>query len=101
MSHVERRKRRHDRQGPATEFDIGMLVLVRTHRLSSAVDRTLSKFFLLYDGPYLIVVKHNNAYTVANLHTRRIQGTYNIIHLRRYHTMVLDPLQQAKAMAVS
>lgn len=101
MSHAERRKRRHDRQGPPTEFDIGMLVLVRTHRLSSAVDRTISKFFLLYEGPYLIIDKRNNVYTVIDPHTRNVQGTYNIIHLRRYRAPGPDPLTQAEVVAVS
>lgn len=101
LSHAERRKQRHDRQGPSTEFTIGMLVLVRTHRLSSAVDRTISKFFLLYEGPYVIVKKSTNVYTVADPDTQHVQGTYNVIHLRQYYTTASNPLQQAEAVAVS
>lgn len=40
------RRRRYDRQRILVEFEIGDLVLVQTHKLSSSVDRCISKFFL-------------------------------------------------------
>lgn len=46
-SHAERRRLRHDQQGRVTKFVIGDRVLVRTHRLSSAVDKQIYKFFLV------------------------------------------------------
>lgn len=100
LSHAERRKRRHDQKGPPTSFVIGTQVLVRTHRLSSTIDRTINKFFLLYEGPFKIIKRTaENAYTVVDPVTEKIRGTFNVVHLRRY----LAPkgiLQQAEAIAV-
>jgi len=100
-SHVERRRLRHDQQGRVTKFVIGERVLVRTHRLSSAADKQIHKFFLLYQGPYVILrVSSQNAYMVAKVETNRIIGIYNIIHLRRYITPGLGPLQLVEVTEV-
>jgi len=49
------------------EYTIGMKVLVKEHRLSSAEDRETHKLFLLYHGPYQICeVLHNNTVTVQD-----------------------------------
>lgn len=101
LSHAERRRLRHDQQGRVTKFVIGDRVLVRTHRLSSAIDKQIHKFFLLYQGPYVIVrVSSQTAYTVAEAETNRIIGTYNIIHLRRYITPGPSPLQPAEVKEI-
>lgn len=85
MTHSERRKQRHDKQGKPTIFEIGDQVLVRTHRLSSAIDQCIHKFFLLYEGPYIVIKKMAaNAYTVADPVNQQTRGTFNVIHLRRY-----------------
>jgi hypothetical protein len=79
------RKMRHDSRGLNISYKLGDLVLVRTHRLSSAVDQQIHKFFLLYDGPYVITeIKNNNAYTVHDPDTNRFIGTYNVVFLRKY-----------------
>ena len=50
-----------------------MLVLVKRHDLSSAQDREIKKFFLLYEGPYEIVeIKMQNAYVLRNPATQEI-----------------------------
>ena len=65
----ERRKRKHDEKGKWVKYEIGQLVLVRRHDLSSAQDKEIKKFFLLYEGPYEIVeIKMNNAYAVSYTH---------------------------------
>jgi len=85
QSHSERRRLRHDQQDRVTKYEIGDHVLVRTHRPSSAADKHIHNFFLLYQGPYVVLrVSSQNAYTVAEPETNRVIGTYNIIHLRRY-----------------
>ena len=67
----ERRKRRHDAKGKCTKYEIGQRVLVRRHDLSSAQDKEIKKFFLLYEGPYEVIeIKMNNAY-VCLLYTSR------------------------------
>lgn len=101
LSHAERRKRKHDEQGPPTSFTVGTQVLVRVHRLSSAIDRSINKFFLLYEGPFEIVRKTaENAYTVVDPVTRKIRGTFNVVHLRPYYSPI-RALKQAEAVAVS
>ena len=82
---AEERRRRHDRKGRFTKFQVGDEVLVRTHNLSSAVDKQIQNFFLLYEGPCTVVaIKKSNAYVVKDTNTLRVRGTYNIIHLRPY-----------------
>lgn len=86
LSHSERRKRRHDNQGIPVSFVIGTRVLVKTHRLSSSADKCIQKFFLLYEGPYVIISRsQNNAYTLADPDTKRKIGTYNVVHLRPFY----------------
>lgn len=97
MSHAERRKRRHDQKGKPTTFVVASSVLIRTHRLSSAVDQLISKFFLLYEGPFIVIRRTHNACTIADPETKRIHGTYNTIHLKRYSSPDSDPLQKAEA----
>lgn len=101
FTQAERRKRRHDKQGKPTIFTVGSTVLVRTHRISSAADKCIKKFFLLYDGPYVIVKRSNdNAYTVADPQTNKIQGTYNVIHLRPFHEPNRTPLPLTEVIPV-
>ncbi|CAI6372039.1 unnamed protein product [Macrosiphum euphorbiae] len=82
---AEERRIRHDRQGKPTKFSIGDEVLVRTHNSSSAVDRQIKKFFMLYEGPYNIIeVKNHNAYVLNDPVTNQVRGTFNVIFLRKY-----------------
>lgn len=93
------RKMRHDRRGINRIFKIGELVLVRTHRLSSAVDQLIHKFFLLYDGPFVIsAVRNRNAYTVNDPDTNRTIGTYNVIFLREYIVPIVNDITLAECV---
>ena len=57
-----------------------------SHDQSSALDKEIKKFFLLYDGPYEVSeVKMENAYILIDLQTREIKGTYNVTQLKRYY----------------
>lgn len=90
ISKAEERKKRHDSKGISTSFDVGSLVLVRTHRQSSAVDKCIQKFYLLYEGPYEVSErKSGNAYVVVDPENKVIRGTYNVIFLRQYYPPVL------------
>ena len=85
LSKGERRKRRHDAKGKWMKYEIGQLVLVRRHDLSSAQDKEIKKFFLLYEGPYEVIeVKKNNAYVLQNRETMEIIGTHNATNLKVY-----------------
>lgn len=65
-------------------------VLVRSHHFSSAADQTNHKFFLLYEGPFVVKARvSDNAYILEDPDLGRIIGTYNIIHLQKYHPPAL------------
>jgi len=85
QSKAESRQRRHAEKGNPEQYAIGDHVLVRTHRLSSSVDKCIHKFFMLYEGPYIVKeVKHKNAYVVSDPQTDRVRGCFNVIMLRPY-----------------
>lgn len=85
LSKSEKRKKRHNHKGVPVSYAIGTLVLVGIHRLSSAIDRCIQKFYLLYEGPYEIAeIKAGNAYVVVDIVTKQIYGTFNVIFLRKY-----------------
>ena len=68
-----------------TQYEVGQLVLVRRHDLTSAQDKEIKKFFLLYEGPYEIVeIKMKNSYVLQNRETREIVGTHNATNLKLF-----------------
>lgn len=73
-----------DRDKKFPKYAVGMKVLVKEHRLSSAEDHETHKLFLLYHGPYQICEVHdNNTVTVRDQsgHLR----TYNFKNIKQYH----------------
>jgi len=81
----EARKKRHDKTLKPHLFKVNDLVLVKTHRLSSQIDKKISKFFLLYDGPYKIKnIKTVNAYELVSPDDDTPKGTHNVVHLKPY-----------------
>jgi len=70
------------------KYSVGQQILVKEHKLSSAEDREIHKFFLLYKGPFTIQsVNENNTITECN--DQDIICTYNIKNVKRY--MPPDP----------
>jgi len=89
LTKAQTRKIKHDKRLNPHLFKINDLVLVRTHKLSNAIDKKISKFFLLYEGPYKISsIKSHNAYVLLDPNDNSPKGTHNIIHLKKYN----DPL---------
>lgn len=85
LSKSESRKKYQQEHLNPTFFKIGDLVLVRTHKLSNQIDKKISKFFLLYDGPFKIKsVKTVNAYELVHPDDDTPKGTHNVIHLKPY-----------------
>jgi len=85
LSKSEARKRAHIANLNPTTFKVGDLVLIRTHKLSNLVDKKISKFFLLYDGPFKITdIKTTNAYELAHPDDGTPKGTHNITNLKPY-----------------
>ncbi|KAK3916529.1 Transposon Tf2-9 polyprotein [Frankliniella fusca] len=80
------RKQRHDARGPATTYKEGDLVLLRTEHHSDKADRVIQKFFLLFEGPFVVARRAApNAYLLADRDGREV-GTHNIVNLRPYRT---------------
>nr|CAH7766642.1 unnamed protein product [Callosobruchus chinensis] len=69
-SRAEHRKYVHERDGKFTEFQVGDLVLERTHRQSSVEDNVIKKFFHLYFGPAIVISKKGaNSYELKDSNT--------------------------------
>ena len=67
------------------KYEVGQLILVRRHDLSSAQDKEIKKFFLLYEGLHEVIeVKMKNSYVLQNRETREIVGTHNATNLKLY-----------------
>ena len=66
---------------------LGDLVLLRVRHLSNAFDKTIHKFFHLFEGPYLITqIIGNNAFVLSDpSNPDKVKGTYNRTNLRKYY----------------
>lgn len=74
----------------------GQQVLVKEHRLSSAIDKEIHKFFLLYQGPYTIIqVLENNTVVIED--ERRKLVTQNMKNIKLY--VPPDPGKQEEQKA--
>jgi len=83
QSKAESRQRRHAEKGNPVQYVIGDLVLVRTHRLSSSVDKCIHKFFMLYEDPFVVKeIKNKNAYVVCDPQTDRVRGCFNFVYVK-------------------
>lgn len=71
-------------------FNPGDQVLIRTHRQSSLMDKTIKKFFLLYEGPYLVLrVAGPNSYDIGDAEGREL-GKHNVVNLKPYKALRED-----------
>ncbi|XP_060859475.1 uncharacterized protein LOC132936742 [Metopolophium dirhodum] len=78
------RNRLKDKGKTFPKYEVGMKVLVKEHRLSSAEDHETHKLFLLYHGPYQIHEVHQNN-TVTIRSQSGTQRTYNLKNIKLYH----------------
>lgn len=68
-----------------TEFAVGDLVLVKCHRLSCKQNKEMSKFFLLYQGPYTVLkVITQNSYLVGTENVKGKCTVQNVRNLKPY-----------------
>lgn len=85
MTKAQRRKARHDLKLSPRQYQPGDLVLLKTHCQSSAFDREIKKFFLLYEGPFEVITEvGKNAYALRHPVSQVVRGTFNVIHLKPY-----------------
>nr|CAI5859398.1 unnamed protein product [Callosobruchus analis] len=83
---TERRIARHDGKVNLIVFKPGDEVLVRTHPQSSAEDRIIRKFVLLYEDPYRILQASGNSYVIGDLEGNE-RGRQNVRNLRPYQRL--------------
>lgn len=86
----EKRQKEADKinkKARVTEFEVGDKVLLRSNPLSDAINKIVSKFCHLYEGPLVITEKIGNAtYTLAYPeNTCQIRGRFNIRQLKKYY----------------
>jgi len=80
QSRAEKRKLRHDQKGKPVTYEVGDLDLERTHHLSSSFEKCIHKFFMLYEGPFVVKeIINQNAYVVYDPNTNQVRGCYNVI----------------------
>lgn len=80
---AEKRNHVQDRGKKFPTYSINQQILVKEHKLSSATDSEIHKFFLLYHGPYIIKEVHpNNTVVVENDKKKKI--TYNFKNIKLY-----------------
>ncbi|KAF4519292.1 hypothetical protein B566_EDAN017922 [Ephemera danica] len=76
------RKKQADGHGNVKILQVGDMVLLKCNKLSSAIDKEIKKFFLLFEGPYhVLCVVGPNAYLIGNLENQQVRGTYNMTNL--------------------
>lgn len=54
LKQATNRQKRHNNKHKCISLELGDLVLLKDYNQSSALDKTIKKFFLLYKGPYRI-----------------------------------------------
>ncbi|KAF2889269.1 hypothetical protein ILUMI_16904, partial [Ignelater luminosus] len=91
---AEKRKCYHDKKTNPVSFVDGSRVLIRTHPQSNAKLGEIKKFFLLYEGPYVVKKSSEaNSYvlTVPYL-DGKLKGTYHMSELKPFVTADHNPL---------
>lgn len=74
-----------------TAFKPGDKVLVRTHPISSLLEKEIKKFFLLYRGPCTVIRQAGaNAYEIQEDSTGHDLGIHNIYNLKPFRQQVND-----------
>uniref|UniRef100_A0A1B6DHV4 RNA-directed DNA polymerase n=1 Tax=Clastoptera arizonana TaxID=38151 RepID=A0A1B6DHV4_9HEMI len=82
---ARQRQRKQLTKGQVTTYAVGDLVLLRTHPLSNKPDKLITKYFLLYTGPYTITeVVNTNAYRLHDVTNNNYVGTYNCSQLKKF-----------------
>jgi len=83
---AEARNQTKDQLKKFPQYHVGQQVLVKEHRLSSAEDHEIHKYFLLYKGPYTITETFNNNTVIIEDPQKQIIRC-NIKNLKPYHAL--------------
>jgi hypothetical protein len=83
----EKEARKLNQKNKITKFELGDLVLVKAYQMSDALNKIVSKFCELYEGPYRIK-KILSASTYVLEYTdqpNKIRGTFNVRQMKQYY----------------
>ncbi|KAF0689208.1 protein NYNRIN-like [Aphis craccivora] len=80
---AEYRNQYKDKGKKFIEYKPNQWILIREHKLSNAEDKEISKFFLLYRGPYRITEVNNNN-TVTIVDETGLESTHNMKNVKPY-----------------
>lgn len=90
MSKAAKRADTYNKKHKVTKLKVNDLVLMKANNVSSAVNKTIAKFFAIYKGPYIVEkVNNNNTYQLTNFYRKSI-GTFHIKDLKKYVSMETD-----------
>ncbi|XP_049788495.1 uncharacterized protein LOC126264109 [Schistocerca nitens] len=80
------RKSKYDTNiSKSLSYQIGNLVLFKTHHTAPLLKTQNKKWHLLYTGPYDIVnIPHEGCYVLANPDTLKVKGLYPHIAIKRF-----------------
>lgn len=90
LSRAELRSAKANAKRNPTVFAVGDRILVRTHYQSSAEERLIRKFFLLYEGPYYVLRQAGpNSYIIGDEQGNEL-AKHNVVNLKLYRTPIVD-----------
>lgn len=88
INKAAKRAEKYNEKHKVTKFKVNDLILIKANNVSSAIDRSIAKFFAIYKDPFLISkVYNNNTYAIENSSKKKI-GTFHVKDLRRYYARV-------------
>ncbi|KAF4522075.1 hypothetical protein B566_EDAN004058 [Ephemera danica] len=85
--------------GTPIVFENGDLVLMKSHRLSSTQNKEISKFFLVYQGPYKVLKRIGpSTYSISEIDKEVQIAIHNIRNLKPYIAPVKQLLSSKSAL---
>lgn len=82
----ELRRNKYNSRHKLVTFHIGDLVKIKRVTQSHAESKQISKFDLLYEGPYRVVaIPFDNVYVLEDPETGVVRGKFNAMHLSKYY----------------
>ena len=82
----EMRRKKYDARHKLIKFHVGDLVKIKRVTQSSAESKQISKFDLLYEGPYRVAsIPFENVYILVDPESGDVRGKFNAMHLSKYY----------------
>ena len=95
----EKRSKIINEKHTAVEYEIGQLVLVRALNVLDTLNKIFFKFLQIFEGPYYIVEKNNDTYTLQHMNSDVIRGKFHCGLLRPYNVWQEEIGQEVEEVA--